>query len=196
MSEYSITPESEESSAEDVQFDAAKLEQIMRDVKSKQSLSLAILGGLAASIVAAIIWGLISFATGYQIGFMAIGVGFLVGYAVRYCGKGVTIPFGIVGAVLSLFGCLLGNLFMATIVLSRLEGSSFLVVFIAFLASPGIIVELYKETFSFMDLVFYAIAVYEGYRFSFYELTEEELVSVRKTAVPQPAQTETVKQDE
>lgn len=196
MSDYPISPESEDASGENAQFDAGKLERLMYDIKSKQSLPMAILGGLIASVVAAIIWGVVSYATGFQIGFMAIGVGFLVGYAVRFFGKGVTTPFGIVGAVLALLGCILGNLFMASIFLSRLEGSSFLVVFFAFLTSPAIVLEIFKETFSFMDLVFYAIAVYEGYRFSFYELTEAEIASVRTPPPPAPIQTETVKRDE
>ena len=39
----------------------------------------------------------------------------------------------------------------------------------------GIIVGLMTETFDFMDLVFYAIAVYEGYKFSFRQIREEDL---------------------
>lgn len=196
MSENSITPAGETSSEETAQFDPVKLQQMMNDIKSKQSLMLAVLGGLAASIVAAIIWGIISYATGYQIGFMAIGVGFLVGYAVKYSGKGITMPFGIVGAALALLGCMLGNLFMATIILSRLEDSSVLVVFIALLTSPAIVVELFKETFSPIDLLFYAIAIYEGYRLSFYELSEGEIASMQKPKTPLPLQTEVAKQDE
>lgn len=33
-----------------------------------------------------------------------------------------------------------------------------------------------QETFNFMDIVFYAIAIYEGYKFSFRVITEEELM--------------------
>ena len=36
------------------------------------------------------------------------------------------------------------------------------------------------ETFDFMDLLFYGIAIYEGYRFSFRNMTEEERASIIK----------------
>ncbi len=41
--------------------------------------------------------------------------------------------------------------------------------------TPGIIAEIMKVTFYPMDILFYAIAVYEGYRFSFRQISEDEL---------------------
>lgn len=175
---YSITPEPEESGA--AQVDSAKLEQLMRAKQAEQSLPLALLAGFAAAAVAAVIWAAVSYATGYQIGFMAIGVGFLVGYAVKYLGKGMTSTYGVVGAFFALFGCLFGNLLTAFIALSQLEDSSIGIVLSAFLTSPGLVVEVMKETFSPIDLLFYAIAVYEGFKLSFGGLSEEELASVQK----------------
>ena len=74
------------------------------------NLPLGALAGLGAAIAGAAIWAAITAATEYQIGWMAIGVGFLVGFAVRVVGKGSEASFGVVGAVLALLGCLLGNL--------------------------------------------------------------------------------------
>ena len=196
MSEYPITPDSKDAAVGSAQFNAAGLQQITEDIKSKQSLLLAVVGGLAASIVAAILWGLITYATNFQIGFMAIGVGFLVGYAVRFFGKGITPPFGIVGALFSLLGCVLGNLFMVTLLISHHENISFPTVLFAYLSAPLILVEILKETFSFMDLIFYGIAVYEGYKFSFYQLTPEEIASVQRAQTPPPPPIEAIKRDE
>src|SRR5215207_6349456 len=135
--------------------------------------------GFLASVIAAVVWALITFATGYQIGFMAIGVGFLVGYAVRFFGNGMTNSFGITGAAFALFGCVLGNLLASFIALSQVEHSSFLIVLSPFLSSPGIILEIIKETFSPIDLLFYGIAVYEGYKLSFSGFSEDEIAGVR-----------------
>ena len=151
----------------------------MREKHAEQSLPLAIIAGLAASLIAAGLWAAITYATNYQIGFMAIGVGFLVGYAVKYFGKGFNVSFGIVGAAFALFGCLAGNLLTSILSLSQLEESSVSIVLFAFLASPGIIVEVMKETFSPIDLLFYAIAIYEGYKLSFNSPTEEELANIQ-----------------
>ncbi len=175
---YSITPESEEVAASNI--DAAKLEQLMLAKQAEQSLPLALLAGLAAAIVSSVIWAAITYKTGYQIGFMAVGVGFLVGYGVKYLGKGMTSTFGIIGAAFALFGCLFGNLLTALVALSQIEGSSFGLVLSAFLTSPGLVIDIMVETFSPIDLLFYAIAVYEGYKLSFSGLTEEELASVQR----------------
>jgi hypothetical protein len=35
------------------------------------------------------------------------------------------------------------------------------------------------ETFQPMDLLFYGIAIYEGYKFSFRQLTEQELAALK-----------------
>jgi hypothetical protein len=175
---YSITPESAE--GETPQTDPTKLEQLMRAKQAGQSLTLAIFGGLLASVVAAIIWAAITYATSYQIGFMAIGVGFLVGYAVNYFGKGMTVTFGVVGAAFALFGCLLGNLLASLAMLSQVEDSSVGLVLGALLGSPEIIVEIMKETFSPIDLLFYAIAIFQGFKLSYGGLSEEELASIQK----------------
>jgi hypothetical protein len=37
--------------------------------------------------------------------------------------------------------------------------------------------EVMMDAFSPMDLLFYGIAIYEGYKFSFRQITEEELLT-------------------
>jgi hypothetical protein len=104
----------------------------------------------------------------------------LVGYAVKYFGNGLTNSFGIAGAAFALLGCVLGNLFASFIALSQVENSSVSIVLSAVLSSPGIIVEIMKETFSPIDLLFYGIAIYEGYKLSFSGLSEDETAGIRK----------------
>lgn len=116
-----ITPP-DETSADGYGTDPAKLEQLLRFRKEQESLPLALVGGTVAAFVAALLWGTITYATGYQIGFMAIGVGFLVGYAVNYLGKGMSQTYSIIGAVFALLGCVLGNLFAAMISAALVEG--------------------------------------------------------------------------
>jgi hypothetical protein len=111
--------------------------------------------------------------TEYQIGYMAIGVGFLAGYGVRILGKGVDKSFQYAGAALSLAGCLAGNL-AVIVVMASMEigvGTAELVARL----TPGIIIELYKATFNAMDLVFYALALSVGYRMSLRSIPQSEL---------------------
>jgi hypothetical protein len=46
--------------------------------------------------------------------------------------------------------------------------------------NPDIIVEIMKDTISPTDLLFYGIGVYEGYKFSFREISDEELATLVK----------------
>ena len=41
-----------------------------------------------------------------------------------------------------------------------------------------IVISLMRATFNPMDLLFYGIAVYEGYRFSFRQVTQADLMKI------------------
>src|SRR5690348_8928868 len=88
---------------------AALTEALKKELQKQQDPVYAIVGGLSAALLSAVLWAVITVATKYQIGYMAVGVGLLVGFAVRLFGAGVDQYFGIIGAFFSLLGCLLGN---------------------------------------------------------------------------------------
>lgn len=127
------------------------------------NLLMGLIGGVIAMLVSAVAWGAITYLTEYQIGWMSIGVGFLVGVAIRFFGKGKTMIFGISGAILALIGCLLGNLLFYSGMIAREEGVPFLNVFFLLLFNPAATIELFTLTFEFMDILFYALAAYAGF---------------------------------
>ena len=114
-----------------------------------------------------------------MVGWMAVGVGFLVGYAVRLCGKGIKKIYGIIGAVFALVGCLLGNFLSVCSMLAKEEGMAFFELLSRL--NPAAIPELMTATFHPMDLLFYGIAVYEGYKFSFLQVSPEALSGLVET---------------
>ncbi|MBN2388923.1 MAG: hypothetical protein JXB85_18050 [Anaerolineales bacterium] len=128
------------------------------------SLILGFIGGGLGMVLGATAWGFISYFTDYQISWMAIGVGFLVGLGVRLLGRGNSVLFGLVAAALSLGGCLLGNFIFYGSVLAREYGLHFFEVISIIAADPGIIVELFRFAFNPMDLFFYAIAIFVGFQ--------------------------------
>jgi hypothetical protein len=154
------------------------------------NMLLALLAGFMASILGAVIWCGITYATHRQFGLVAIGIGFLVGYAVRYFGHGASITYGIIGGVFALLGCVMGNILTILAFAAIQEGVPFTTIILAFLANPLIIFMLLQETFSFIDIVFYGIAIYEGFRFSMADAppsASEKPVSLGLND-PQPAQ--------
>jgi hypothetical protein len=118
--------------------------------------------GLAAAIGAAIAgaigWAIITVVSDYRIGFVAVGIGFLVGLAIeRFGGGDVRLP--IAGAVIAVLGCVLGDLFIAAHVLAKAGSQSVTSV------PLGDVWSAYTTLFRAFDGVFYAIAAYEGFRF-------------------------------
>ena len=164
-----------------VQLDPEKFQEFRRQLEREQNLPAGVVAGLVAAIAGAVAWAVITVTTQYQIGWMAIGVGFLVGLAVRKFGRGITTPFAVAGCLLALLGCLLGNLLSAcgfisvqqsiplTTILSRLDA--------------GLAAEIMKATFSPMDLLFYGFAWYAGYKYSLRVLTPEEVQSMARPNV-------------
>ena len=130
----------------------------------ESNLILGLVGGVGAMLISAILWGVITYITEFQISWMAIGVGFFVGIAIQKLGKGKTLTFGVSGAALSLLGCLLGNLFFYGGILAREWDVSFLDVLFAFVTQPDFLVEIFTVAFDFRDLLFYGVAAYIGFR--------------------------------
>src|SRR5258707_11354557 len=95
---------------------------------------------------------------------MAVAVGLMVGKAIAALAGSRSQAYGILGAACSLVGCLLGNLLSAVGFFAQANGHSYF--FALGLLNVHLAVHLMTITFSPMDLIFYAIGIYEGYRFS------------------------------
>jgi hypothetical protein len=160
------------------EIDQLKLQMMMQQIRDNQNLSLAIVGGAVAAAAGAVLWAIVTAVTNWQIGIMAVGIGFLVGLVIRKVGRGVSPSFGITGAVLSLAGCLLGNLLAACAIIADQQSMGFFEVLgrVDFRTAVDIIV----ETFHPMDVLFYGLAVYYGYKYSFHQLTPDELASLAR----------------
>ncbi|QYY36448.1 hypothetical protein [Ruficoccus sp. ZRK36] len=148
-----------------------------REIQSRQSLSLGIVAGLVASVVAAGVWAWITVLTHFQIGYFAVAVGFFVGLAVRIAGRGMTPPFGVAGACFALLGCVLGN-FLSQLGFVSIEYEvSIWQVLVLF--DYSYLPEVMIESFQPIDVLFYGIAVAGGYRASFRRISEDELLRLR-----------------
>lgn len=155
-------------------LDQSKLASYLESLKSEQRMPVAIGAGLGAALVSALLWAAITVATGYQIGYMALAVGFIVGFAVRFAGKGIDTSFGVVGAAMALLGCFLGNVFSIVGVMSSEIGLGYADSY-RLLGLDGIF-SVMGETFGGIDLLFYGIALFQGFKLSFRQLSEEEIL--------------------
>jgi Zn-dependent protease len=162
------------------QMDRAQAEMLTGSLLAEENFGLAVVAGLLAALISAVAWAGITVVTGYQIGIAAIGVGYAVAAAVRIAGKGLTSKFRLLGAALSLLGCLMGNLF--TIFYFGAKEAGMPIMEFLPLIDLAMIPAILINTSSGMDLVFYGIAVYEGYKLSLRQIRAEEMASVRISA--------------
>jgi len=133
-------------------------------VAAPSNLMFAVAAGVVAMLVGTAIWVGITVATNFQIGYMAVGVGFLVGLAMRFAGRGVGQPYHVIGAVLALLGCALGNLFTGCVLVAREYQVSFGEVLSKLdVEMAG---EIMGAMFSPMDILFYVLAAMAGWKYS------------------------------
>lgn len=174
--EKNVRNPEDEVDASDIQYKIS--DKALIKLKEEQNLPVGILVSFTVGIIGALLWAAITIATEYQIGYMAIAIGAGVGYSLRLVGKGIDQIFGIVGAIVAVLSCLLGNVFTLVGIVANSEGLGYLDTLLVI--DYSLIPSVLAENFSPIDLLFYAIAGYEGYKFSFRKFTEIELSKLEK----------------
>lgn len=129
-----------------------------------QNLPLAIAGGLFMSLLVTALWVFIAISINFQFGYLALALGFAVGRSVLFFGQGLTKRFGILAAFLAFVGCVLANVLSQVGFIANARNETFLETI--HLVEYQWIMDTLKHSFAWVDLLFYAIAVYEAYYFS------------------------------
>lgn len=150
----------------------------VRKPPAQPGLSVALAGGVTAALAAALVWALMTMATGFHAGWMALGVGLLVGGTVRTIGRGADKSFGYLGAAVSVLGCFVGDLLSACALVAGQESLAPLTVMTYICRKPAMIPNALIATFQFADLLFWAVGAYAAYRLSFRRLPPAETGSV------------------
>ncbi len=172
-----INPEKEDEAVNINDIHARLDDHALMTLKMEQNLPLGLVAGIIIGIVGAALWCIISVATGYQIGYMALAIGAGVGFGIRKFGKGIEPVFGILGAVIALLSCLLGNIITIIVSVAKYLGVS--VGDIIAILDYNLLSNLMVETFSPVDILFYAFAVIEGYKLSFRKITERNIKELK-----------------
>lgn len=158
-------------------LDERQVAQLVKRLRDNQNIGGAMLGGLAGALIGAGLWAIITVMTNFQIGWEAVGVGFLVGFGVRALGRGIDPLFGYVGGALSLLGIVLGNIVTGMIIVSKDQHIPFMD--LASRMNLNIAWLLLSSGFSPIDLLFYGLGIYYGYRYSFHRPTAQDLAAIR-----------------
>lgn len=140
-------------------------EQLLAQLMIEQNFLIAIPAGIGAAIIGAVVWAAVVVETKMELGIIAVAVGALVGYAVKLTGKGIDPKFGFLGAGCAALGWGLGTILSDIGFLANAQNMSFGAALQSL--DIGRLNALVAAVFQPMDALFLAIAVYEGYKFSF-----------------------------
>jgi hypothetical protein len=158
-------------------LDPGKYDRYMQGLRDQQNLVAGLLGGIAAAAVGAVLWAAATYLTDYKLGAMSLLLGFLVGMAVLKLGRGVDVRFRILGAVLAFLSCLVGDLLAGSVYIAKSQGMAIPDVLSA-LGPKGMIGFAKESILEGESLLFYAIAVYEGYKLSAKKLTQADYLKI------------------
>jgi antitoxin component YwqK of YwqJK toxin-antitoxin module len=150
---------------------------VLNKLREHQDFYYASVGGFLATLIGAFIWAVITVKTEHQNGYMAVGIGLLVGFTIQFFGAGIDKKFGFLGAFLSLLGCLLGNLFTQVGFIAEEQSLGYFET-LSYL-NLGIIINIFIETFDVLDVLFYGLAIYEGYKFSFRKVSVQDIINAK-----------------
>ncbi|MFT3734950.1 MAG: hypothetical protein QM776_08000 [Rhodocyclaceae bacterium] len=122
------------------------------------------IAGSISALIGAMLWAAVTVFTGYKIGLIAVAIGYFVAFGVRTVGQGRAPAFAITGAALAFLGCVLGQALSLVGFFAQEMQADYFTTLASFDFSllPGVM----QETASMMDIVFYGIAIYEGWRLS------------------------------
>ncbi|MFF8288299.1 hypothetical protein ACF068_03560 [Streptomyces sp. NPDC016309] len=120
---------------------------------ARNNVALGLVAALVAAVVAAVAYGAIGGAIEREIGYAALGVGFLVGFvAAKVGGRNPALP--VIAAILSIGAVYLGQLVAVAVVISNTLGGSAPEIL---MEDFGSLADLWKENADAMSYVFLAI---------------------------------------
>ena len=133
------------------------------EVPSNGNLVLALIAGLAAAVVGSLVWMGITLAAGWHVGYVALGIGALVGLAIRFAGRGSHIIYGVMGVVFTLLSCLVGEIGVAIQSATTPQFDFYAVLMRVDLAA--MVANIITQTSPMMAVV-YAVGLLEAYKLS------------------------------
>ncbi|MGW0966989.1 hypothetical protein [Streptomyces sp. NPDC002516] len=129
---------------------------------ARENFALGLVAAIGAGVVSAILYGLVTGLTKHEIGYAAVGVGFLVGIAAgRVGGRSQTLP--VASVIVSVAGIYLGQLIGEAMIIAKHFDVGFNEVFFSHL---DVVQENWKGNANPLTFVFFAIAAYVAFQSS------------------------------
>ncbi len=139
-----------------------QLDPVSAQLKARSGLAGAVFAGAVAGALGVAAWVLLTWQTGSIFVVMALGIGYLVGMAVRVFGGSSKPIFGLTAALLTLVASVFGLVLSAAAIIARQEELPFQEVVGSL--DPAIVIQVLEQVTSPITIIILLFAVYESFR--------------------------------
>lgn len=141
---------------------------LIDSIKEQARPKLGILLGIMMGIIGALVWAVITIITGYNIGFVAIAVGFFVSVGFSRAGKDTNMIYGIIAGIIALLSIILGEAIISIYYISVYYELGFFESIISI--DYGVLAQFMFESFDAKTVLFYFIAVSAAFKGSYIDI--------------------------
>lgn len=138
---------------------------LLDSIKEKAHPIRGIVLGIIMGLIGAMIWAVIAIITGYNIGFVAIGVGVLVSYGFSMAGKSSNMIFGVIAGIIALVSIFIGEAIINIYYVAQYYEVGLLDAIINI--DYSVLLEIIAEGFDAKTALFYFIAVSAAFKGSY-----------------------------
>lgn len=130
----------------------------------EQNFSLALIAGLVVALICTVSWAMVAFYTHRSIEALAVAIGMIISFTIKFVGRGIESKFVYLGVSLCVLSCYLGS-FLGLIALIAVEET--VGIFDVLYQVPILDLMLYHfETTALVEYVYYTIALSQALVFS------------------------------
>ncbi len=132
--------------------------ELAQKLISEQNFAAAVIVGAVATVLAAAAYGITVAIWPFSYGFVAAGIGIVIGLSMRFLGRGISTKFAVVATVYTITGCVLGNLFR--VIVAQAAGSATSPIDVLRNHAFSVLAERSVSYYSLVDLVYLFVAVF------------------------------------
>lgn len=131
---------------------------LARKLLAEQNFAAAVIGGAIVALLGAAALGFTVSSWRSTYGFVAAGVGLIIGVSVGFFGRGITTKFGVLAALYTIASCVLGNVVGVIMMLSRANSTSPIDILLS--NSLALLAERAISSVSFIYFVYWFVAIF------------------------------------
>lgn len=130
---------------------------------------------VGAAVLLVLLWGCLSYAVGYHLGFLVVPIGSIVGSVVRYVGHSSEEKFAYLGAFVALLVCVVGNLLVECVQISLVYPVQVIDLLQQMTLHNAL--RILSEHSQVIDVMLYGLALYRAFKGSVVPKYERELMT-------------------